>query len=74
MKEDDELLWDNFENAFKSAWKDIACSQSTYNQLINLQMKDLDIYTYMAMFERLTNAAIWEADAQGTIAHYRAGL
>ena len=74
LLEDNELLWSNFEYAFKNAWKDTARSQSAYDQLINLRMKDLDIDTYTATFERLASAAGWEPDAQGTIAHYRTGL
>ena len=72
--ETDEILWSNFENAFKSTWKDTACSQSAYDQLINLRMKDLDIDTYTATFERLASAAGWEPNTQGTIACYRGGL
>jgi hypothetical protein len=41
---------------------------------MKLQMKELDIDTYNATFERLASAAEWEADAKGTIARYRAGL
>ena len=74
LLEDDELLWSNFEYAFKDAWRDTARSQSAYDQLINLRMKDLDIDTYTATFERLASAAGWEPDAQGTIARYRTGL
>lgn len=72
--ETDEILWLNFKTAFKNAWKDTAHSQSAYDQLINLCMKDLDIDTYTATFERLAGAAGWEPDAQGTIARYRGRL
>ena len=41
---------------------------------MKLQMKDLDIDTYIATFERLTAAARWEADAKGTIARFQVGL
>ena len=37
-------------------------------------MRDLDIDSYTATFERLALAAGWEADAQGTIERYRQGL
>ena len=37
-------------------------------------MKDLDIDTYIAAFERLAADAEWEADAKGTIARFRDGL
>jgi hypothetical protein len=41
---------------------------------MKFQMKELDIDTYNATFERLANTAEWEPDAKGTIACYRAGL
>jgi hypothetical protein len=44
--EANEVLWTEFETAFHSAWKDTAKTQSTYNQLMKLQMKDLEIDTY----------------------------
>ena|ERR1700761_943256 len=65
-----EDLWTEFEVAFKSAWKDREKAQSTYEQLMRLVMKDLDIDSYMATFERLSLAAGWEPDAQGTIERY----
>jgi hypothetical protein len=70
----DEVLWTEFESDFKSAWKDTAHTQSAYDQLMKLQMKELDVNTYNATFERLANAAEWEPDTKGTIACYRAGL
>jgi hypothetical protein len=70
----DEVLWTKFESDFKSARKDTTHTQSAYDQLMKLQMKDLDIDSYNATFEYLTNAAKWEPDAKGTIACYRAGL
>jgi hypothetical protein len=74
VAETDEILWDEFEAAFQSAWKDTAKTQSAYDQLMKLQMKDLEVDTYNATFERLAAAAEWEPDAKGTIARYRAGL
>lgn len=41
---------------------------------MKLSMRDLDIDSYTATFERLALAAGWEADAQGTIERYRQGL
>jgi hypothetical protein len=70
----DEILWTAFESDFKSAWKDTARSASTYDQLMKLVMKELDIDTYTATFERLAAAADWEPDAKGTIARYHQGL
>jgi hypothetical protein len=74
VAETDEILWDEFETAFQSAWKDTAKTQSAYDQLMKLQMKDLEIDTYNTTFERLASATEWEPDAKGTIARYRAGL
>ena len=37
-------------------------------------MKDLDVDTYTATFERLASTAGWEPDTQGTIARYCTGL
>lgn len=70
----DEILWVEFEQAFKSAWKDTAKSQSGYNQLMKLTMRDLDVDTYMVMFERLAATAEWELDTKGTVAGYQGGL
>jgi hypothetical protein len=74
VRESDEILWQEFEAAFKGAWTDTAKVQSAYSQLMNLKMKDLDVDTYNATFARLANAAGWEADAKGTIDRYRSGL
>jgi hypothetical protein len=74
VAETDEILWDEFEAAFQSAWKDTAKMQSAYDQLMKLQMKELEIDTYNTTFEQLASAAEWEPDAKGTIARYRAGL
>ena len=70
----EETLWTEFEASFKSAWKDSEKLQSTYKQLMKLMMRDLDVDSYTATFERLALAAGWEADAQGTIERYRRGL
>jgi hypothetical protein len=69
-----EFLWQEFESDFKSAWKDTTHTQSAYDQLMKLQMKDLNVDTYNATFEHLANTAEWEPDAKGTIARYQAGL
>jgi hypothetical protein len=74
VREGDEILWREFEAAFKGAWTDTTKVQSAYSQLMNLKMKDLDIDTYNATFGRLANAAGWEPDAKGTIDRYRSGL
>jgi hypothetical protein len=41
---------------------------------MKLVMKDLDVDTYTATFERLAAAADWEPDGKGTITHYHQGL
>jgi hypothetical protein len=74
VRENDEVLWNKFEVAFKAAWTDTTKIQSAYSQLMKLQMKDLDIDTYNATFARLANTTGWEADAKGTIDRYRSGL
>jgi len=72
--ETNEVLWNEFETAFKAAWKDTTCTQSAYEQLMKLEMKNGDIDTYIATFERLADAAEWEANAKGTIAHFKVSL
>jgi len=74
VAETDKVLWNEFETAFKAAWKDTTRTQSAYEQLMKLEMKNGDIDTYIATFERLTDAAEWEANAKGTIAHFKVSL
>ena len=62
-----EVLWLEFKTAFKSAWKDSERTQSAYEQLMKLTMKDLDVDSYIATFERLAAAAKWDVSAEGTI-------
>ncbi len=70
VAETDEVLWNDFESAFKTAWTDTHRSTNAYDQLLKLEMKDLDIDTYIATFERLAADVEWEADAKGTIARF----
>jgi hypothetical protein len=74
ITETDEVLWNEFEAVFKSAWGNTAKTQSVYDQLMKLTMKDLDVDTYNATFNCLAATAEWEPDVKGTIARYRAGL
>jgi hypothetical protein len=74
VRENNKILWSEFEASFKAAWTNTTKVQSAYSQLMNLKMKDLDIDTYNAIFARLANTARWEADAKGTIDRYRSGL
>jgi hypothetical protein len=74
ISETDEVLWDDFEKHFKSAWQDTAKVQSAYEKLIRLTMQGYDIDTYNATFARLASAAKWEPDAKGTVDRYCQGL
>jgi hypothetical protein len=72
--ESDEILWQEFESAFKGAWTDTSKKQNAYNQLIKLTMTRWDINTYVATFECLALAAGWEQDAEGMIMRFQEGL
>ena len=74
VREDDEVLWAEFETAFHDAWTDTSKKQNTYDQLMKLTMMGWDIDTYIATFERLALAAGWALDAEGTIVRFREGL
>ena len=74
VREDDEVLWTEFETAFKDAWTDTSKKQNVYDQLMKLTMAGWDIDTYIATFERLALTAGWALDAEGTIVQFREGL
>ena len=74
VREDDEVLWAEFETAFHDAWTDTSKKQNAYDQLMKLTMAGWDIDTYIATFERLALAARWALDAEGTIVRFREGL
>ena len=74
VREDDEVLWTEFETAFHDAWTDTSKKQNAYDQLMKLTMAGWDIDTYIATFERLALAAGWALDAEGTIVCFREGL
>ena len=74
MTDTDEVLWTEFETAFKDAWRDGTKNTDAYDQLMKLKMKDLDVDTYIATFERLVASAEWEPDAKATISRFRLGL
>ena len=74
VREDDKVLWAEFETAFHDAWTDTSKKQNAYNQLMKLTMAGWDIDTYIATFERLALAAGWALDAEGTIVCFREGL
>ena len=74
VREDDEVLWAEFETAFHNAWTDTSKKQNAYDQLMKLTMAGWDIDTYIATFERLALTAGWTLDAKGTIVRFREGL
>ena len=74
VQETDEILWNEFEAAFLAAWTDTSKKQNAYDQLMRLTMNGWDVDTYIATFDRLTLAAGWDQDSEGTIAKFREGL
>ena len=74
VREDDKVLWAEFETVFHDAWTDTSKKQNAYDQLMKLTMVGWDIDTYIATFERLALAAGWALDAEGTIVCFREGL
>ena len=74
VQEDDEVLWSEFENAFLDVWTNTSKKQNVYDQLMRLMMNGWDVDTYIATFDRLTLAAGWDLNSEGTIAKFREGL
>ena len=74
VQETDEILWNEFEAAFSAAWTDTSKKQNAYDQLMRLMMNGWDVDTYIATFDRLTLAAGWDQNSEGTIAKFREGL
>ena len=74
VQETDEVLWNEFETAFLAAWTDTSKKQNAYDQLMRLTMNGWDVDTYIATFDRLTLAAGWDSNSEGTIAKFRKGL
>ena len=74
VQESDEVLWNEFETAFLAAWTDTSKKQNAYDQLMRLTMNGWDMDTYIATFDRLTLAAGWDSNSEGTIAKFREGL
>ncbi|KAH8997726.1 hypothetical protein EDB86DRAFT_2914769 [Lactarius hatsudake] len=74
IPETDEVLWTDFETAFKTAWTDTLSKQHAYQQLVTLAMSEDDIDAYIATFERLALVAGWHRDANGTVEFFRKGL
>jgi hypothetical protein len=74
VQEADEVLWQEFENAFKAAWTDTSKKQNAYDQLMKLTMQGWDVDTYIATFDCLAQAAGWALDSEGMIVRFREGL
>jgi hypothetical protein len=72
--ETNEVLWQEFEDAFKAAWTDTSKKQNAYNQLMKLTMQGWDVNTYIATFDCLALATGWALDSEGTIVRLREGL
>ena len=72
--ETNEILWTEFETAFLAAWTDTSKKQNAFDQLMRLTMSGWDVDTYIATFDRLTAAAGWDSNSEGTIAKFREGL
>lgn len=74
VHEDNEILWTEFETDFLAAWTDTSKKQNAYDQLMRLTMNGWDVDTYIATLDRLTLAAGWDSNSEGTIAKFREGL
>ena len=74
VTETNEILWTEFETAFLAAWTDTSKKQNAFDQLMRLTMSGWDVDTYIATFDRLTAAAGWDSNSEGTIAKFREGL
>ena len=74
VSKNNKILWTEFEAAFLATWTDTSKKQNTYDQLMRLTMNGWDVDTYIATFDRLTLAAGWDLNSEGTIAKFREGL
>ena len=74
VAETNEILWTEFETAFLAAWTDTSKKQNAFDQLMRLTMSGWDVDTYIATFDRLTAAAGWDSNSEGTIAKFHEGL
>ena len=72
--ETNEILWNEFETNFLAAWTDTSKKQNAFDQLMHLTMNGWDVDTYITTFDRLTLAARWDLNSEGTIAKFREGL
>ena len=74
VQENDEVLWSEFKTTFLAAWTDTSKKQNAFDQLMRLTMNRWDVDMYIATFNRLTLAAGWDSNSEGTIAKFREGL
>ena len=70
----EEQHWDDFKQAFESAWTDTAKEQTAVQKLMALKMYKNDIDTYISTFENLASEAGYNRDAKGTIHLFAQGL
>jgi Retrotransposon gag protein len=70
----DEVLWNDFEQAFKDAFTDSNKKQRAYEKLKAHQMVHNDIDTYISGFENLVKQAGWSRNDAGTMDLFQAGL
>ena len=67
----DERLWTEFEAAFQATYQDTTRAQDAYTALMQLEMKGMDIDTYIATFDRLVARAGWATSDKGIIEKFR---
>jgi len=63
----DEVLWDEFKDAFKNSFTDTTSEQWAYQQLMNLRMKGDDLDTYIAKFANLAVKAKYDINHKATV-------
>jgi hypothetical protein len=69
----DKLLWDNFEWALDSAFKDTNKVNNAAISLEKLQMQK-SLTKYISKFNELRRKAGWDANVKGTIYYFCKGL
>ena len=57
VREDDEVLWAEFETVFHDAWTDMSKKQNAYDQLMKLTMAGWDINTYESPVQKSESMA-----------------
>jgi hypothetical protein len=72
--ENAEILFTNFEAAFKTAFEYSNQKDDAITSLENLKMVKSDLTAYNNKFNNLYRLAGWDADAEGTMRYYRRGL